>query len=628
MLNSKILIVEDEAISALDLQSRLQNRRFDADIAFSGEEAIRKSADAGPDLVLMDIMLPGDIDGITAAEQIKSRFDIPVIYVTAYADEATLQRAKITEPFGYIIKPFQERELAIAIEMALYKHRMDKKIKENEKWLATILRSIGDAVIVIDKSSSVTFINGVAEKLTGWRMEEAVNKSLNHIFRIVNRYTREPHEDIAEKVLLDGVVRGLANHTILISRDGTEIPIDDSMAPIKDGLGKIMGAVIVFRDVTEREKADEKLRQAYREWENTFDSISDPISIHDREFKVVRANRAFAETLGLEQQDFLGKKCHELIHGSKEPWKICPHRQCIMSKKTVTEEFLEPRLGRYLIVSCSPVFDYQNQFIGTVHVIKDITERNRAMEQLKLRTAELQTANSDLESFTYSVSHDLRSPLRAIDGFTNMLLRDIGDALDPESKRKFNVIRNNAEKMNNLIDDLLNLSRTGRAALSQSRIDMHSLVMDVWKELRAGNPGRNMELKIDNLPPSSGDSILLRQVFSNLLGNAVKFTGKKDYAIIEVSGSVSGGFNAYCIKDNGAGFDMHYSDQLFGVFRRLHSESEFKGTGVGLAIVKKIIQKHGGTIRAEGKPGEGAAFFFTLPVKVSSGNQKQLTGEQ
>lgn len=612
-MNAKILIVEDEAISALDLQSRLQNRGFNADIAFSGEEAIRKSAESCPDLVLMDIMLPGDIDGISAAEQIKNRFEIPIIYVTAYADEDTLRRAKITEPFGYIIKPFQERELAIAIEMALYKHRMDKKIKENEKWLATILRSIGDAVIVIDKSSSVTFINGVAEKLTGWTLEEAANNKLIDIFRIVNRDTHQPHENIAEMVLQDGIVRGLANHTLLISRDGTEIPIDDSMAPIKDDLGDIMGAVIVFRDITEREKSEEKVRQAYRHWENTFDSISDPISIHDEEFRVVRANRAFADTLGMEQREFLGKKCHELIHGSKEPWMSCPHRQCVMCKKTATEEFLEPRLGRYLLVSCSPLFDNRHQFIGTVHVIKDITERNNAMEQLKLRTSELQAANSELESFTYSVSHDLRSPLRAIDGFANMLLRDIGDKLDTESKRKFNVIRNNAEKMNSLIDDLLNLSRTGRAALSQSRIDMHSLVNDVWKELRAGNPERNMSLKMNDLPQISGDSTLLRQVFSNLLGNAVKFTSKRNQAIIEVSGSVSDGFNAYCIKDNGAGFDMRYSDQLFGVFRRLHSESEFKGTGVGLAIVKKIIQKHGGTIWAEGKPGEGATFFFTLP---------------
>jgi len=619
MINSKILIVEDEAISALDLQSRLQSRGFLVpEIAFTGEEAIRKSAEVRPALVLMDIMLPGAVDGITAAEQIKSRFDIPVIYVTAYADEATLQRAKITEPFGYIIKPFQERELIIAIEMALYKHKMEKKIKENEKWLATILRSIGDAVIVTDKSGLITFMNEVAEKLTGWGMEEVLNKKVNSIFRIINRDTREPHENILDKVLSDGIVRGLANHTILIARDGTEIPIDDSMAPIKDDLGNIIGAVLIFQDVTEREQAEEKIRQAYKEWEYTFDSISDPISIHDEEFRVIRANRAFAETLGMKDKEFLGKKCYELIHGSQGPWPNCPHRQCMLCKKTVTEEFLEPRLGRYLLASCSPLFDFKNQYIGTVHTVKDLTERNRAMEELKSRTAELEEANSDLESFTYSVSHDLRSPLRAIDGFTNMLLRDIGDKLDPESKRKFNVIRNNAEKMDNLIDDLLNLSRTGRAALFQSRIDVHSLVIDIWKELRAGNPARSLEIKIDKLPPASGDSALLRQVFSNVLGNAVKFTSKRDHSIIEVAGSVSDGFNTYWVKDNGAGFDMNYCDQLFGVFRRLHSEREFKGTGVGLAIVKKIIQKHGGKVWAEAKPGEGATFYFTIPSKQGS----------
>ena len=227
---------------------------------------------------------------------------------------------------------------------------------------------------------------------------------------------------------------------------------------------------------------------------------------------------------------------------------------------------------------------------------------------------EIRIREEGLESFSYTISHDLRAPLRAIYGFSEMLLNDSGGKLDPESIRKLKVIRANTEKMNQLIDDILTFSRTGRAHLSPQEINMHGLVEDVWKELRTGNPERNMELKLGSIPQACGDMALLRQVISNLLGNAVKFTRNRECAIIEVNGSNSGAFLTYCIKDNGAGFDMRHYEKLFGVFRRLHSESEFEGTGIGLAIVKKIIEKHGGEVWAESKPGEGAAFFFTLPA--------------
>ena len=263
MPDARILIVEDEAIEALDIQQRLVGLGYPApEIAGSGEEGVRKAGETCPDLVLMDIMLPGKIDGVMAAEQIRSRFDIPVIYLTAYGDENTLQRAKITEPYGYIIKPFQERELHIAIDIALYKHQAERKLKESEKWFSTTLRSIGDAVIATDKNGLITFMNAVAEDLTGWRLEEALNKKLTEVFKIINRDTRQPVENPVARVILEGNVVGLANHTKLIARSSSEIPIDDRAAPIKDDRGNLVGVVLVFRDVTERDKA-EKLKDDF-----------------------------------------------------------------------------------------------------------------------------------------------------------------------------------------------------------------------------------------------------------------------------------------------------------------------------------------------------------------------------
>jgi len=259
----KILIVEDEGVEALNMQRRLKTAGFSAsEIVMSGEEAVQKAADMRPDLVLMDIMLNGSIDGIQAAELIRSAYDIPVIYVTAYADEGTLKRAKITEPYGYIVKPYRDREILIAIEMAIYKHKVEKETREREKWFSTTLKSIADAVIATDKNGSITFMNAAAERLTGWMQDELLGARLTDVFKIVNSKTGQPVENAAAKVLTRGTAVGSSGCTVLIAKDGREVPIDESAAPIKDDSGNIVGIILVFHDVTERERAEEELRKS------------------------------------------------------------------------------------------------------------------------------------------------------------------------------------------------------------------------------------------------------------------------------------------------------------------------------------------------------------------------------
>ena len=263
MANAQILVVEDEGIIAKDIQNTLESLGYAVPaIASSGEEAIKKATETLPDLVLMDIVLTGHMDGVEAAGQIRDRFDIPVVYLTAYADNKTLQRAKITEPYGYILKPFSERELYTTIEMALYKHKMEKKLRESEQWLATTLKSIGDAVIATDAGGFVTFMNPVAEVLTGWKQEDTAGKPLKKVFNIINEETGKQAEDPATRVLREGVVVGLANHTVLIAKDGTKYPIDDSGAPIRDDKGNITGVVLVFRNITEKRNMEEALLKA------------------------------------------------------------------------------------------------------------------------------------------------------------------------------------------------------------------------------------------------------------------------------------------------------------------------------------------------------------------------------
>ncbi|VVB84695.1 Methanogenesis regulatory histidine kinase FilI [uncultured archaeon] len=243
---------------------------------------------------------------------------------------------------------------------------------------------------------------------------------------------------------------------------------------------------------------------------------------------------------------------------------------------------------------------------------QQLAERKRAENELIKRTKQLETANKELEAFSYSVSHDLRAPLRAIDGFSRVILEDYTEKVDDEGKRYLNIIRDNTQKMGQLIDDLLTLSRLGRKQMEISEIDMGKLAKEVFDELKAAAPERTVQLDINTLPPAHGDRSMIRQVFVNLLSNAIKFTRPKEKAVIEIGEKIEGNEHAYYVKDNGVGFDMQYINKLFGVFQRLHSAEEFEGTGVGLAIVQRIIHRHGGKVWAEGKLNEGAVFYFTL----------------
>ncbi|HEX3034957.1 MAG TPA: response regulator [Thermodesulfobacteriota bacterium] len=262
-MNTKILIVENEEVIAADIEEKLEDLGYNVSaIVSSGEEAIKKTEETRPDLVLMDIVLKGDMDGIESAKQIRTHFDIPVIYLTAYADDTTLERAKITEPFGYILKPFEERELEAAIKMALHKHQIERKIKESSSWFCTTLKSIGDAVIVTDTNGFISFMNSVAETMTGWTQDEAIGKDLIKVLNIIDEETRTPIENPIKKVLREEVTVNLDSGKVLLAKDGMERFITDSAAPIKDDKGKIIGVVLVFMDITERKRTEEELKDS------------------------------------------------------------------------------------------------------------------------------------------------------------------------------------------------------------------------------------------------------------------------------------------------------------------------------------------------------------------------------
>lgn len=249
MVKAQVLVVEDDALIARNIQLELHGMGYAVPaIATSGEEALQKAAEIQPDLVLMDISLRGEMDGVKTVERLREDLEVPVIYLTAFADDQTLQRAKKTEPYGYLIKPYEEKELHTTVQLALYKHKMDRLLKENQEWLATILRCIGDGVIVTDAAGCVRVFNRMAEMLTGWRQEEAVGTDLLDVFSLLHGRSRQPLAVPAPRALRAGASVRLDGHSVLVGKGGKETPVEGSVAPVVDGRGGFAGFVLVFRD--------------------------------------------------------------------------------------------------------------------------------------------------------------------------------------------------------------------------------------------------------------------------------------------------------------------------------------------------------------------------------------------
>lgn len=286
-----------------------------------------------------------------------------------------------------------------------------------------------------------------------------------------------------------------------------------------------------------------------------------------------------------------------------------------------------PKIGTGEFVVLTDAF---NQMLQRIHdgdsALRESQESLQGLnadleKRVEERTSKLKEANKELEAFSYSVSHDLRAPLRAIDGFSRILVEEFADKLDEDGKRVLEVIRSNTQNMGRLIDDLLAFSRLSRKQMEALPVDMHQLADDVFKQLQSGLADQNIQFNLAPLPATQGDPALIRQVFINLLSNAAKYSRSRTQTIIDVNGRHENGDCVYYVKDNGVGFDMTYAQKLFGVFQRLHSVEEFEGTGVGLAIVQRIIHRHGGRVWAEGKVDEGATFYFSLPKESKQDGQ-------
>jgi len=321
---ARVLVVEDEAIVALDIQSRLRNMGYEVvRQVSSGEAAVEAAREMRPDLILMDIMLDGSMDGIQAAGAIRSDLSIPIIYLTAYADETTLQRAKVTDPFGYIIKPFEDRELSVNIEMALYKHAMDRKVRDHERWLTTTLHSIGDGVVTTDGQGAITFLNPEARRMLGVENGRAVGRELDAVVHFMNEASGELLMDMAGRAMR-GEQRGeVAPDLVLVTSAGGRVPVQVSIAPIARGDGEPLGTVLVIRDVSERRNAEMEIKKQVRQLKLTLKQTVNALAITSEkrdpytaghQQRVTQLACAIALEMGLDEEKIEGIRVAGLLH--------------------------------------------------------------------------------------------------------------------------------------------------------------------------------------------------------------------------------------------------------------------------------------------------------------------------
>jgi PAS domain S-box-containing protein len=485
----RILLVEDERIVALDLQARLQRLGYAvAGIAATGEEALKAAIETRPDLALVDIRLKGEMDGIEVAGQFRKRLSVPVIFLTAYADAATVERAKRTEPLGYLIKPFQEEELITSIELALHNFSMELKLREGEERYRDLFENANDVIFSLDLSGSFRSVNKAAERVTGYSRGELLR-----------------------------------------------LNIADLVAP---------------------------------------------------------AQRARVEELILEPTGGAGPIPHELD---------------IVTKS-----------GGRVVLDVSTRLEFQGGLPASIQAIaRDVTERKQAEKRLAEQAEELGRSNTELEHFAYVASHDLQEPLRVVSSYIGLLVRRYQGRLDADAEEFIGYALDGVKRMQQLITDLLAYSRVSTQRRESGQVDCELVLAEALRNLAPRIEQNSATVTHDPMPSVAGDAAQLLRLFQNLVGNAIKFRGAAPPRV-HVGATRDGEKWVFSVRDNGIGIHPQDVKRIFMIFERAHADKSYPGTGIGLAISKRIVERHRGRIWVDSQPGNGSTFWFTIPADAGN----------
>lgn len=356
------------------------------------------------------------------------------------------------------------------------------------------------------------------------------------------------------------------------------------------------------------------LNECESECESILDAMVDGLSIHDLDFNIVRVNKALADMLGVTKQDLMGRKCYEIFHGLSGPIINCPHARAIQTKKPAYLRLEEPYLGRKVFrVSSTPLFDAGGNVTGTVHNVRDITYQESLAQSKRQATEELRRSNEELEEFAYVASHDMQEPLRTVSSYVQLLERRYADKLDSDARDFIAFAADGAARMQAMISDLSAYSRIGRREREFLPTDFEKALSEALANLESAIMESNAEVTIGPLPVIVADSSQITVLFQNLVGNAIKFRQEGVTPRVHVSAEKQGEKWVFSVSDNGIGIDPKNFDRIFVIFQQLHPPDTYPGTGIGLAICKRIVERHGGSIWVESDPGKGTTFYFAIP---------------
>jgi PAS domain S-box-containing protein len=633
MSRISVLIVEDEVIVAQNLASKLEKLGYTVTgTAINGHEAVAMALAHRPQLVLMDIKLQGELDGIATVEKIKKHLDVPVIYLTAHSDPNTLSRAKISKPYGYVLKPFDERDLATQIELALYKHEADRRVREQREWLRITLTSIGDAVIATDEAGLVTFINPVAESLTGWKQDEAIDQPVQEVFRVVDEHTRKVVDDPVRKVLQSGKIVALANHTVLLRKGGGEVPIDDSGAPILDTRGRILGVVLVFRDISGRRRAEEALQRSQRKLSTILEQIPDGVGVINRDGEFILSNSALRAYISSTMPS-VHPEGMKRFHSWDADGRPLPPDQW-PGPRALRGEIVSPGVEfRYtgddgsdvwVLVSAVPYrSEDEDENVGAIAVVKDITDLKKTEQKLRQLNETLEQKVAERTRVIESRSKQLQALAVEMIEAEEHERRRLADHLHGELQQMLAAAKIQLEAVSQGQPDELILSNVRHlleASIRESRHLAHELFPQVLQRADLGDAlkwiarhfreqfGLQVALEIDATRQAESKPIkmFLFRAVKELLFNVVKHADVKS-ARIDLA--MSDGCLVLTVSDRGRGI----KPDILNI--------DAAPVGLGLLSLRERAQYLGGSLAIETSPGLGSRVTLKVPVSVANADE-------
>ncbi|MDH4164483.1 MAG: PAS domain S-box protein [Nitrospirota bacterium] len=624
MKKAGIYIVENEALIVMELKDRLE--RFGHEVcgtAASGEEALAAIEQCRPDVVLMDIRLAGALDGIETASLLRERSDAPVVYLTAYSDESVLERAAITGPFGYLVKPVIERELVAAIEVALYKHAMERRLRESEMLYRSLFEGAGDAILLLSTDAGdagrIVDANAAAARMHGYTVEELRGMSIRDL--------DTPRE--AEQA--QGRIRRMLDGEWLIMeidhrrKEGTVFPVEVSAGLLDLGGRKY---ILAFdRDISERRRIEterellirdlhtavDAVSRSRQEWQDTFDGVQDLIYITDADYRILKSNKAFDEYYKLMPGDRDRKRCYEIVHGMDHPPPSCPHTVAVREGRSASSEMPDPVRGAVLQVMSFPVRGAAGAPSGSITITRDVTEQKKTEERL-MQSERLSTVGQ----MASGIAHEINNPLSAILGCASGLRARIrAGRYDPEFfLRYLGIIEEEVNRCSEITTNTLAVIR--KSNYEERLLDIADVLHKTVEIVRI--QGRLRDVNVterygDGFPPVRGRAGELRQVFLILITNALDAMGERGEIALETR--LEPAKILACVSDTGPGIAPEDLTRIFTPF--FTTKTDTGGTGLGLSIARKIIDAHRGDITVTSEPGKGTSFTISLPIAENAG---------